>query len=418
MRFIKSALKNQNDFNTKLQEQLVLNIIFLIKMEIKLFKSKQHHLGKEEDFLNSQNGLDQVEKSVSILQSALFQFRKTKEELESILEEYQHGKPLQSMSFEELNQNITRRVNTTSFEGKTLLDGSFDIVAQGQVCRAIKMPLQIQHGQKIHVQALKKPIPSILYGSMPLTENLINDETHIGFYEGGKTAVYCIAPNETIESLLLGAQHMIFQKGLSLDLTITQEGFLKIQHCEKSQILFLGYSEKTPLISVAPGIMQTSKVGKVGYARINGIHALWEGNQITANGIQISCNGIAFNEDLLTVNNSTKWIIDNHKEESLYMQIPSMRPCDLSGILDDGKSYNMKQLPTLSQTSKVQTQKICQQVLKQMETSINQMETLIQKLQKTGFMLLAGKQIKESGTARQNRIYNEQAMRAILGRHF
>ncbi len=376
-------------------------------MERKLLKPKQVLWRESLDFLGSNELLEQIEKSVSSLQNALFQFKKTQKELKALSEDFE------SASFETLHQNMLRRLKTTHFEGDMLLDGRFQLLAKGQVCRAVKIPLHMRHGQTIRVQTVKAPIPSVLYGSVPLTQKLLRNETYVGFYEGGKTAVYCLAPDETIESFLLGAQRMIFQKGLSLDLTINQEGFLKIQHLSKSQVLFFGYSEKTALISVAPGIMQTSKVGKLGSAKINGMHALWEGNQMTDHETHILWYGGFSGEELLTIQDGTKRLIGNleHQDEPLSMQIPSLNPCDLGGVLSDGQWYNMLQLPSLPE---IQAQKLCQHMLRQMNNDIQQMEESIKTLQMTGFMLLAGSKPQKTSIGEENRVQNEQAMLSIL----
>ena len=399
------------------------------QMEKKLLESKQtptYSVAEYEKFIDSQILLNQIERSVSILQCVLFQFQKVQNNISDALTDYQQRVSYHNARemFEELNHKITRCLTTTSFDGISLLDCHLSIFAKGENCQAVQIPSQTPDGSKIQIEALQAPLPSVLYGTTPLTQDLIENETHVGFYESGKTAVYCISPNETIESFLLHAQRMIFKNGLALDLSMTSEGTLKIQHTEKSEVLFFGYSEKTTLISVSPGVMQTSKVGKAGVAKINSYHASWQGHYIkqkTEYGFQILWYGNQLGKKTLTVKNNTKWILDHLESQSqkpLYLQIPLAGVKEWGGILDDGNWHDMQRLPELSQTSKLQTEKLCYLILKTIQADIEQINQTILKLQKSGMLLLAGKPPQESSLEKKNKTQNEYQMMNVLQKCF
>ncbi|PCI22435.1 MAG: hypothetical protein COB67_13410 [SAR324 cluster bacterium] len=297
--------------------------------------------------------IGKLESSVSRIQVA----QKTLGDLAEILErmsEFMETKGLGNIqgieSFDVVNNYLRQELDhfqevayACNFQGQGVLNGEIGLIGKSsnKDLRFVRGSARvISSGTPGYpVTIYQEAKPGSLIGQLPLDREILKRETDIAFVEGNQQVHYRVRKDEDPESLIRNLQECLFNHGLDIRVTKTEDGRLYFIHNQLGrENNFYGISLNTKLISHTPGEPMQAKPGRdikgtIGREQARGVGGFLIGNRGNpqTDGLILHYDGkIKFPGEIIgyiQVKQNGLFIpVDQTGEKTEVLSIPSLSP--------------------------------------------------------------------------------------------
>ncbi len=220
--------------------------------------------------------IGRLESGVSLLQAAQLGIEKTKQWLQEIrqfLEQNDPGSHTTNVPTSVVNRFIEDRlimienlVDTSKFQGRKVLDGSYGIKgkAEGGRLKFVRGSARVATSpdKGFPVQIYQPPKPPVLIGKNQVTQTEVDQEKLIALNDGSQDVRYRIRKDETPDSLVRNLKECLIEHHIDVDVFRTHDNRLFFRHNQLgSKNSFKGMSYKSRLISDIPGQYMSSAPG-------------------------------------------------------------------------------------------------------------------------------------------------------------
>lgn len=324
------------------------------------------------------SSIGKLESGVSLIQAAQVGIEKSLKwliEIRQFLEESNNEtsnskipKSVASRYIADRLDSIDHLVNTSTFQNKTVLDGSYGVKARTSGGRlkfvrgSARVMTSPENGYAIKVY--QPPKPSILIGNSGLTENELKQEKLIALKDGTQEVRYRIRSDETPETLVNNLRNCLMLNHFDVDVHKTDDNRLFFKHKQfGSKTTFGGVSYNSRLISKTPGqyvsaIPGIDIAGLIGEesARGDGGFLVGEKGNATTDGLVVYYDGpVEFPGQVVgyikTWQNGLAIPLDSSGLKMEMLSLPSIDPDVLSvGVSNSSGFENLKSIRTVTET--------------------------------------------------------------------